>query len=260
MSELNKLKVVDFTAGRLSSDDINTNIPFAENFDKTRTIQQANAVIGAYVNRNYVDMQNKANKDEIPTKVSELDNDVGYITTGDIPTKTSQLENDSGFITSASVPTKVSELDNDSGFITKDVNDLTNYTTTTVLNGTIGTINTSITNINTTLSGLTNYSLNEQVIGTWYNSKPLYRKVFVYNSTVSAGWSGIAYSTLGISNIDYLRVVSALGKSSSGQFEEMTSHQNRVIINTPGEALSLYLTDSSIIQIIFILEYTKTTD
>ena len=260
MSDLNKLKVVDFTAGRLSSDDINTDIPFADNFDKTRTIQQANAVIGAYVNRNYKDMSNKADIDDIPTKLSELDNDVGYITTGDIPTKTSDLVNDSGFITSADVPTKTSELNNDSGFITKNVNDLTNYTTTTVLNNTIGTINTSITNINTTLNGLTNYSLNEKVIGTWYNSKPLYRKVFVYNSPVSAGWSGVAYSTLGLSNIDYLRVVSALGKSSSDTYEEMTSHQNRVIINTPGEALSLYLTDSTLIQIIFIFEYTKTTD
>lgn len=135
MSELNRLKVVDFTCGRLDSDDINTDIPFTDNFSKTRTIQQANAVIGAYVNRNYKDMQNKANIDDIPTKVSELDNDVGYITNADIPTKTSDLENDSGFITSADLPTKVSELDNDSGFITNTVDDLTNYTDNDTLTG-----------------------------------------------------------------------------------------------------------------------------
>ena len=35
-----------------------------------------------------------------------------------VPTKVSQLTNDSGFITSSSVPTKVSQLTNDSGFIT----------------------------------------------------------------------------------------------------------------------------------------------
>jgi hypothetical protein len=35
-----------------------------------------------------------------------------------IPTKVSDLTNDSGYITSSSLPTKVSDLDNDSGFIT----------------------------------------------------------------------------------------------------------------------------------------------
>lgn len=72
----------------------------------------------------------------IPTKLSELENDVGFITeggeAGEIPTKTSQLENDSGFITESTLlenvedlgfakgedlPTKTSELLNDAGFI-----------------------------------------------------------------------------------------------------------------------------------------------
>lgn len=54
----------------------------------------------------------------IPTKVSELTNDSGYITSADVPTKTSDLTNDSGYITSADVPTKTSELTNDSDFTT----------------------------------------------------------------------------------------------------------------------------------------------
>lgn len=65
----------------------------------------------------------------VPIKVSELENDSKYITNADlpdIPTKTSELENDSGFITSENipefpeVPTKVSELENDTGYITVD--------------------------------------------------------------------------------------------------------------------------------------------
>jgi hypothetical protein len=36
----------------------------------------------------------------------------------DLPTSVSELTNDTGFITSASVPTAVSELSNDTGFIT----------------------------------------------------------------------------------------------------------------------------------------------
>ena len=69
---------------------------------------------------------------EVPTLVSELTNDVGYITEDDlpvlpeVPTKVSELTNDSGFITSADlpepvvVPTKTSDLTNDSGFITAE--------------------------------------------------------------------------------------------------------------------------------------------
>lgn len=50
-----------------------------------------------------------------------LDETALYLTpdTGDgIPTKVSDLENDSGFITSAALPTKVSQLENDSSFAT----------------------------------------------------------------------------------------------------------------------------------------------
>ena len=56
-----------------------------------------------------------------------------YAKKTEIPTKVSQLTNDSGYITSADVPTKTSQLQNDSGFITKSVNDLTNYTKTSDL-------------------------------------------------------------------------------------------------------------------------------
>lgn len=63
--------------------------------------------------------------DAIPTKLSELQNDVGFITADDIPdipegtipTKTSDLTNDSGFVTSEDIPTKTSQLQNNSGFI-----------------------------------------------------------------------------------------------------------------------------------------------
>lgn len=54
----------------------------------------------------------------IPSKVSDLTNDTGFITSASLPTKVSDLTNDTGFITSSSLPTKVSDLQNDSGFIT----------------------------------------------------------------------------------------------------------------------------------------------
>ena len=110
-----------------------------------------------------------------------------------------------------------------------------------------------------------NVDSDNEVQGGWYEKngvrKPLYRKVCEYNSTITAGWSGISFSTLGISNVEFLRIPSALGKSSSGNvWEEMVSNQNRIQINLENNTLSLYLTDGSISKIIFVLEYTKTTD
>ena len=63
----------------------------------------------------------------IPTKVSDLENDEWFITESDIPTKVSELENDTEFITNADVPTKLSELSNDEWFIKNTVDNLVNY-------------------------------------------------------------------------------------------------------------------------------------
>ncbi len=55
---MRRLIVEDFTCGTVRSTDINTNIPFEENFAKADTIQRANAVIAAYTNANYNELQN----------------------------------------------------------------------------------------------------------------------------------------------------------------------------------------------------------
>lgn len=71
-----------------------------------------------------------ATESQIPTQLSQLANNVGFTTQAyvddkisrvrdDIPTKTSELTNDSGFITSSALPTKTSDLTNDSDFTTK---------------------------------------------------------------------------------------------------------------------------------------------
>jgi hypothetical protein len=94
----------------------------------------------------------------VPTKVSQLQNDEGYITSADVhtysagtnisivddvisvtgitePTKTSDLTNDSGYITSSdipSIPAKVSDLQNDEGYITSA--DVPEYSGSTNIN------------------------------------------------------------------------------------------------------------------------------
>jgi len=61
-----------------------------------------------------------ATKDELPTKVSELDNDVGYITASEvvIPSNLSDYNNDVGFITASAIPSNVGAFTNDVGYLT----------------------------------------------------------------------------------------------------------------------------------------------
>ena len=77
---------------------------------------------------------------DIPTNVSELNNDSGYLTTNDI-----------------TIPTKVSDLTNDSNFIDKEVNNLTNYPTTATVENTYAK-KTDIPTIPTKVSQLSNDS------------------------------------------------------------------------------------------------------
>lgn len=54
-----------------------------------------------------------------PTKISQLENDVGYITESALPSKVSELENDVGYITASAIPSDVSAFNNDAGYITE---------------------------------------------------------------------------------------------------------------------------------------------
>lgn len=96
-----------------------------------------------------IDLSGYALKNELPTNISELNNDSGYLTSytetdptvpqwaksstkpsytatevgalssnTHIPSTTAELTNDAGFITSAALPTKVSDLTNDVGYLT----------------------------------------------------------------------------------------------------------------------------------------------
>lgn len=106
---------------------VNGEYPVEGNVDVDKLKIEGGFVTGDVLMKSISDVEDeldgKANAEDIPTKVSELENDSGYVTTDDIPSKTSDLENDSGFITQddvPSVPTKTSELENDSGYVTYD--------------------------------------------------------------------------------------------------------------------------------------------
>ena len=59
----------------------------------------------------------KASISDIPTKVSQLENDSKFINESALPKNTSDLINDSNFAYTDDIPTKVSQLENDSGYL-----------------------------------------------------------------------------------------------------------------------------------------------
>ena len=59
-----------------------------------------------------------ASTEDIPTKLSQLENDSQFITSASVPTKVSQLANDKNYATTSQIPTKISQLDNDENYLT----------------------------------------------------------------------------------------------------------------------------------------------
>ena len=91
-----------------------------------------------------VDLEEYAKIEDVPTKVSELENDKGYLVNQDISGK-ADIED---------VPTKVSELENDRGYATERFVNSEIETINNTMNSNMNTINTEIDNINTDLIGV----------------------------------------------------------------------------------------------------------
>ena len=88
-----------------------------------------------------------AYEDAIPSNVSQLTNDAGYITASAIPSDISAFNNDVGYVTASAIPSNVSQLNNDSGYVTASTV-AASYYNKTEIDGMIGSINTILDNIN----------------------------------------------------------------------------------------------------------------
>lgn len=93
----------------------------------------------------------------------------------------------------------------------------------------------------------------------WINGKPIYRKVINKTTAISANnWTPFYYSTdLGISNIDFIRVIDAILTKTGNIKESVWSSPAR--LQYLNGYLSIFV-DSDVFGEQFIVEYTKTTD
>ena len=118
------------------------------------------------------DYEDLDNKPTIPTKVSELQNDSGYVASSSLATvATTGSYND--LTNKPTIPTKVSELQNDSGYITDSA--LSSYQTKT--DATLQTTADTVVGAINELNEKSTYSSAEEVIGKWTDGKTIYRKV-----------------------------------------------------------------------------------
>ena len=110
------IRVVDYSYGRSDSRDVDTNVPFSQNYEKTKTIQQANIVIASYTNKNYQELEELKNRIiNIPTKTSDLENDGSD---GENPFITNEVDNLVNYTNNDNLP---------------NIDNLTNYTKTSDL-------------------------------------------------------------------------------------------------------------------------------
>lgn len=102
----------------------------------------ANGIVVDEGTTDYTELENKPQINGVELSGNKSAIDLGLITSDDIPTAVSELTNDTGYITDSAltnyalkteIPANTSDLNNDSGYITNSVNNLTNYPPTSTL-------------------------------------------------------------------------------------------------------------------------------
>lgn len=110
------------------------------------------------------------------------------------------------------------------------------------------------------LNNQLNYSIGEQIIGTWIDGKPLYRKVVVKDNIGTSGNAGYANAYIDtLTKMQFVAVTSGAG-TVDGNLNDGT---NKVTAQAYKNSSSIDIWFNSTVsctKLIITLEYTKTTD
>ena len=113
-----------------------------------------------------------------------------------------------------------------------------------------------VSNLGNVKSG-NNYSTDEQVVGTWINGKPIYRKVVIIDNPSNG-------ETISIANID--EPINAIWKQTYGSsplcfnYNENGSSRSAITFNTTSKNFEITMTGGFKGKMVVIVEYTKTTN
>lgn len=149
-----------------------------------------------------------------------------------------------------------------------------NYNNSTIAKSTIDTLKPQFETGDTAtayspyqnLDGYDNYSTGEQVIGTWIDSKPLYRKTLYFASN-GGGTSEVSYtlSNYGITNVDTIFITHPSFYSNNlngykNPFQYYDGNKYSCGVNATTLIVTLGYAPISNSPFVITLEYTKTTD
>lgn len=162
------------------------------------------------------------------------------------------------------VPTNVSSFTNDVGYLTEH-QDITGKEdkknkTTTIDNESTNTQYPSAKAVYDYVERLHTYSTTEQEVGTWIDGKPIYRNIIKATlPTNQERWTMIASNV--VSNIDFLVNLYGIYDTTDTKFI-FPKGEGSYNINAQIQGTDLYCIRKgwNSVEVMFIIEYTKTTD
>ena len=124
----------------------------------------------------------------------------------------------------------------------------------------------AIESLKTLKGGSTNYSTEEQVVGTWIDEKPLYQKTYVYSSTIPSN-TWVAIGTLSsdiVNNVHYIEgTIHNDNIAHKFMFGGRSGDSNTMaLVNEEQSKLYIYAARESDTwsNAVVTIRYTKTTD
>lgn len=160
---------------------------------------------------------------------------------------------------------KISELTTISSLDSSDVLPIVDVSANTTNKVTIAEINESVSERVDALERMANYSTTEQVVGTWIDDKPIYRQVFTQSNTNSISNAATNNDTIIKMECYIKRTDTNAWRPVPWVFVSSNAYGNAswaggFYFNNNTIQFQLGSDLGTIDKLIFIIEYTKTTD